>query len=110
MGCVSIAGDFLIYFLLTKLSYEKLTKALVIFSVVRLRSVRNVCKGSLRFAGALAWQTEGWNVWNSVKGLTPRKQANWRTMYQVYDQCKKANTIVTMKHTLKIFLNAKRGN
>jgi len=23
---------------------------------------------------------------------------------------KKANTIVTMKHTLKIFLNAKRGN
>lgn len=32
---------------------------------------------------------------------------NWsealHTMYQVYNQCKKANTIVTMKHTLKIF-------
>ena len=56
----------------------------------------------------------------SAKGWQPSEQLPCREgyrgalqlppMYQVYDQCKKANTIVTIKHTLKIFLNAKRGN
>jgi hypothetical protein len=56
---------------IAELSYGKLTKALVIFSVVRLRSVGRVREGSLRFACAMAWQTERWNVRNSVRGLTP---------------------------------------
>lgn len=46
---------------------------------------------------------EGYNV-KQIAGYF-----KMNVMYQVYDQCKKANTIVIMKHTLKIFLNAKRG-